>query len=1029
MKKGVYILKNKLKKIISLILPTVMILNMLGNYVLADENTKSLSVQAVNKVLTSQTQASSQNTDKHSNGFIPYKVKITKDSTNARPNLKAAAPLPASYDLRKTGLLTSVKDQGQVDDCWAFSAIASLESNLLRIENNTYDFSEINMATHNDINNDANYGGNNEIATSYLVSWKGPVNELDDPYPTDPNNIIIRNGLKESKHVQDVIFIPDRLNSLDNSELKQAIMNYGAVSSSLYMDEYSYLNSAGDAYYNYGSTLNNHAIDIVGWDDNYSKNNFAATPAGDGAFICKNSWGTDFGDGGYFYVSYYDVSIGYDNAVYDGIESVYNYSKNYQYDLQYSGTASYGQNNWFSNVFTAGVDSSNQEVLEAVSFYTDKENTSYSVYAESDYASNKFTKLSSNLMASGTIAMPGYHTVKLSKPLTLNSGKQFAVAVSVSGSTIPLDYDRPSNGNSFTSYDGNQWAAYGKTIDLKAFTNEGSRVPVTGISLSNTSLNFSVSNTAKLSASVAPSNATDKNVIWSSSNSSIATVDGLGNVKGVSPGNAVITAKSEDGGYTAQCTVSVKTAIAVKSVSVGLQPVDVNSDVELTFANSIYKGTNFNSITLKDSNGNLVPASASINNNVLTVKSNANLNNGTMYYVNVPVNSIIDISGCTLVKDYSINFVTVQSYNPDVKFGDINVENQIRYVLGKPTGNITSDDMASLDNLYLGSSQVRNLKGLEYAVNLTSLDLSYNKITDISPLKNLLSLINLELGSNRISDLEPIKNLTNLSEISLGGNNISDLSPLANLSKLTSLSADDNYITDLTPIENLFNLNYVSLYANEISDLQALVNNFSQNNGRSDTVLDIWNNFVDLTPGTDSYNEHLALKGMITNYYFVYQRSGAIFSNTDRYNTPCYGPYVVKFKNNIQSDSGFNQISISDSNGNNIDIDKYISGNKLIIKPKKLLDVNTSYNISIPSDAIIDSDNKTVNADMFNFTTTDNTVDINNDGVIDIKDIAATAQNYNLTWNDGSKWNESYDVNDDGVVDVYDLMDISRWKN
>ena len=60
---------------------------------------------------------------------------------------------------------------------------------------------------------------------------------------------------------------------------------------------------------------------IIGWDDHYSRDNFNQPPEGDGAFICANSWGGEFGDDGYFYVSYYDTNIGIHNILYSGIES------------------------------------------------------------------------------------------------------------------------------------------------------------------------------------------------------------------------------------------------------------------------------------------------------------------------------------------------------------------------------------------------------------------------------------------------------------------------------------------------------------------------------------------------------------------------------------------------------------------------------------------------------------------------------------------------------------------------------------
>lgn len=59
-----------------------------------------------------------------------------------------------------------------------------------------------------------------------------------------------------------------------------------------------------------------HDVVVVGWDDNFPKENFTIQPEGDGAFICKNSWGEEFGDDGYFYVSYYDTKICRKSVVY-----------------------------------------------------------------------------------------------------------------------------------------------------------------------------------------------------------------------------------------------------------------------------------------------------------------------------------------------------------------------------------------------------------------------------------------------------------------------------------------------------------------------------------------------------------------------------------------------------------------------------------------------------------------------------------------------------------------------------------------
>ena len=216
-------------------------------------------------------------------------------------------PLPGYYSMIDEHLLTPVKDQGTEGNCWAFSAMATLESCILKASNITLDLSEANlknlMAVFSDYGRRimVNDGGVDEMTFGYLASWLGPIFEEDDNYNIHD---YLSPLLQSQLHIQNIIMFK-RTDFTDNDAIKDAIIRYGAVSTGMYYD-YAYLKNRTSYYYDGDSNSSNHAVCIVGWDDSYSKDNFLNTPEADGAWIVRNSWGPSWGNGGYFYVSYYD---------------------------------------------------------------------------------------------------------------------------------------------------------------------------------------------------------------------------------------------------------------------------------------------------------------------------------------------------------------------------------------------------------------------------------------------------------------------------------------------------------------------------------------------------------------------------------------------------------------------------------------------------------------------------------------------------------------------------------------------------
>ncbi|HEY3378168.1 MAG TPA: lectin like domain-containing protein [Armatimonadota bacterium] len=417
-------------------------------------------------------------------GFRPAPVHYTH-ATGQRLALMsmAATALPATFDLRTQGRVTPVRNQNPLNTCWTFATYGSLESCLLPGE--TRDFSEIDLAKSSGFTLNVSDGGNEDMATAYLARWGGPINESDEPYTT--STAAPPSGLPVQKHLQDVAYLPDRSGPLDNASIKQAIMSAGALYTSMFWSDSAY--KASTAAYYYSGLGMNHAVTLVGWDDNYSRTNFAATPPGDGAFLVRNSWGTSWGNGGYFYISYYDSVVGHYNALFYGVEPATNYARVYQYDpLGLCSNSGYGSPTArFANVFTAV----GSESLAAASWYVASPGSSYQLSVYVNPTNGPLAAGSPVAQQTGLFDTPGYHTVKLMTPVALAAGQRFSVVVTLTtpGYNYPIPIERPISGysdratalagQSYMSANGTSWTdvtqSYANTnVCLKAFTRAGS---------------------------------------------------------------------------------------------------------------------------------------------------------------------------------------------------------------------------------------------------------------------------------------------------------------------------------------------------------------------------------------------------------------------------------------------------------------------------------------------------------------------------------------------------------------------------
>ncbi|MDR1515145.1 MAG: lectin like domain-containing protein [Synergistaceae bacterium] len=416
------------------------------------------------------------------------------------------AGLPRKFDLRDLGYVTSVKNQGSGDDCWTYAAAGSMESTYLRQTGKALDLSEYHLSWfafsgERAFTGTVRGGGFDNNSVSLLARWTGPVLESAIGGVTE-----LSGGEADypaALHLENAYFLG--LEFLDDPNLylkpgddirKRLVRDFGAVSAGMYSDglgtDSRYYDMSNCAWFYKGvKRYPDHSVLLVGWDDDYPRTNFNAQnqPSSDGAWLVKNSWGSGFGEKGYFWISYEDEGLSDGVAFLAGEAD--NYDKNYGYDdLGWCSSSSVGagQTAWLSNVFRSSED---DEAVKAVSFYATSNNTSYEIYIYTDLA-DKSDPTSGTLSSktSGSIELAGYHTVSVPEA-ALAPETDFSAVLRV---TTP-GYDYPAameaqienysdnavieRGVSFISTDGDNWAdsaSQGANVCVRAFTSKASPI-------------------------------------------------------------------------------------------------------------------------------------------------------------------------------------------------------------------------------------------------------------------------------------------------------------------------------------------------------------------------------------------------------------------------------------------------------------------------------------------------------------------------------------------------------------------------
>lgn len=477
-------MKNNLKKLLSLLLVSLMLTVLIPANAWAEEevlepgtaplNPAFIQYQEALKLGTLNTAAS----DGHSRGYVPPPMQRFEGTDET--TMVSSAALPADYDLRATGRITDIRDQGDYGSCWAFASLASLESYLTK--DTIVDLSENNLMWNSGFDITPDEGGNYTMATAYLARWSGPVSESSDPYGS-----LKKAGLSPVYHAQEVVSIPNL-----PSAIKQALIDGGALYTSMYsvpLDSTEHFNRDNAAFYYDGDEKPDHDVAIVGWDDNYSRDNFSKKPEGDGAWIIRNSWGSDWGDGGYFYMSYYDTYAGSNVTAFHNAEATDNYSGIYQYDplgnISAMGYGDEDQTAWGANIFTATASDN----LTAVSTYALTPGTTIEIKIYTDVDDGRPNSGTLRTTQTASFQRGGYYTIDLDHPVGLVAGQKFAVVIKFrtpgTNDSVPVEsrFENYSSavsakpGESFTSNTGTGgWYDTSKKADsnvcIKAFTEK-----------------------------------------------------------------------------------------------------------------------------------------------------------------------------------------------------------------------------------------------------------------------------------------------------------------------------------------------------------------------------------------------------------------------------------------------------------------------------------------------------------------------------------------------------------------------------
>ena len=377
----------------------------------------------------------------YSLGYIPPPAKLNTELKNTF--LRKTVVFDSRYDLRDYNLVTVAKNQAGCGSCWTFATMGSVESRWLKLGEGTHDLSENNMKNGHDYEWAPCDGGNPYISTSYFTRGLGPISEADDPYADYEDGYT--SGLSPQAYIGDAKYLPNNADAI-----KQAILDYGALYTNMRWED-QYYNSINKTYYCDASTdsSTNHGVLLVGWDDT------KVTDGGTGAWIIKNSWGTSWGENGFFYISYNDTKVN---------SSVAYWPTKYDYTSD-TKIGQYDDFGWVNNWgFQDGNDyglmkyTPENETISMVGTWAVSAGAYLKVEIYDDFNGYSLTnKLAESNTTNCDYA--GYYSVPLTSPLTVSADNDVYIKVMYNtGTNYPIPAEQYSEGYAVPTIDyGRYW--------------------------------------------------------------------------------------------------------------------------------------------------------------------------------------------------------------------------------------------------------------------------------------------------------------------------------------------------------------------------------------------------------------------------------------------------------------------------------------------------------------------------------------------------------------------------------------------